>query len=296
MNEEDWVISLDKDTVLFKGISGDILDVESNDKCWFSLDQNIAYNYANSYLEKSDKSSIYVCKTSKELKLINIFSIKFKYDFWDKINLIYADNNCTDHRKIQALLPLGLPSFDIQKQLINIDFSKCDKKIDLWAQFMGGHRYSQIDFDIFMVDTIMKLYPNKYDGYIQKHNVPTCLQQSIFFPREICIFKLKNNVYDSVLIQSFTKNKGGTIKTKMTGGNIDKRYYYATFRDDYTKKDWEDVSKYIVESCGYKGSKHHLDVNYYDIMEDRNRQESEKNKKLWKKFEKYRNNPKITKI
>jgi hypothetical protein len=77
---------------------------------------------------------------------------------------------------------------------------------------------------------------------------------------------------------------------------IDKRYYYATFRDDYTTKDWDDVSKYIVESCGYKGSKHHLDVNYYDIMEDRDRQESEKNKKLWKKFEKYRNNPKITKI
>lgn len=64
----------------------------------------------------------------------------------------------------------------------------------------------------------------------------------------------------------------------------DKDFYYPIHREEITEKHWDAVSKYIVESCGYKGKKHHKDVNYYDIMEDRQKQEIKENKKIWKEL------------
>lgn len=68
---------------------------------------------------------------------------------------------------------------------------------------------------------------------------------------------------------------------KNCGGNIDTRFFYA---ENITSKDWEDVSKYIVDSCVYKGTKNHKDVTFDDIMDDRNKQ-------IWEDLQKYRNNP-----
>ena len=245
----DCAIILEPNTTLFKGISK-TFDNTSERHCWFALDQSIADNYAQLYAQSNVESKVILCTTTKPLKLLNIMSIKFKYDFWDKVNMIYADNNCMDERKIKVLLALGLPSFDIQKTCLQIDMSKCNSVIDTWAQALGGHRQSQIDSDNLLVNTINLVYPNMYDGYIQKYNVPTCMQQSLFFPREVCLFGLKDKVTNMQVIVTYKKSKGGKLKVKK-GGAIDPTFCYFLERDNLTQKDFDDVRRDIVVSCVY---------------------------------------------
>lgn len=50
------------------------------------------YFFKKIFVQKDTSAELHFCQTSRELRLINILSLKFKLDFWDKVNMLYRDN------------------------------------------------------------------------------------------------------------------------------------------------------------------------------------------------------------
>ena len=107
------------------------------------------------------------------------------------------------------------------------------------------------------------------------------------------IFRFRTKMYQTAIkdikyVTVFEKKRGGGKKTKQQRETftLKDKLYFNMERDNYTKDDLINISKEIVEASGYKGSKHHVDVTYQDIIDDRRRQERDKNAILRKEIEK----------
>ena len=183
---------------------------------WFAETENIASKYGK---------TVFMYKTSRALKLLDISNSIFHLDYMSKLNNSCIDNICMNPFKGKLLAPLGLPDYKTQLRYVkptSIGFYKepsndRDKKVkalidDHIGFFNGRHRYSveQSDgtkLDYTMVDAFMKLYPD-YDGYICKSMWPSYHQGGFLLP-EICLFR------PSVSVKNATKG-GGRKKHKKT--------------------------------------------------------------------------------
>ncbi len=161
---------------------------------WYSLSLEDSYTYGQKITEYS---------TTKELKLLNITSLSFHTDFIDRLNIMYPgiDNTGFDIDKIKCFIPLGL--VDLQSQVLSLSLLNCqmpintmnwDIKCELTSMnLLNRHRLSDHALDTHLVSILEKIYGNYYDGYISPIKWPTKLHGG-FFPRELCLFKVPNDV------------------------------------------------------------------------------------------------------
>lgn len=246
----DFGIILKNGFELYKGvIKGNLLN-KLKSACWFALSSDVADRYAIEYSKSSD-SEVYELILNKDIKLINILDLKFKLDFWDRCNKYYKN---TDIDKARALIALGIPNIETQKLLIpNNNIDNCDNIIKSFGNLLGGHRCSSPDIDLEMVRAMIEFYGDKYNGYIQEFDVPTCYHGSNF-SAEICIFKCDSylDLNNIKLLKSFSKIKPGG---KLKGGNyeiiVDNN---IIARENVTLDDWKRVSKNHIKALRYEGA------------------------------------------
>ena len=98
----DFIYELSSDTLLFKASPIGTFNDKIKDKCWFAFDKD----KAESYTLYNCSAELHMCQTNRVLRLVNIISLKFKLDFWDKVNMLYNDNNTMDMRKVAVLLAI----------------------------------------------------------------------------------------------------------------------------------------------------------------------------------------------
>ena len=274
----DFHIIIPKETILYKGIKGNDLVNKLNSSCWFAFDENVAESYAITYAESSIPSELFKFELKQEIKLINILSLKFKIDFWDRCNMLYTKNNLRDPIKSNALIALGIPNIDTQ-QLLMHNVVDCDDQTKAWGNLLGGHRCSSPIGDIELIRAMKDIYKEDYDGYVQIFNVPTCFHDGKDFPREICIFSCINRFDNITLIKQF-------IKKPLEGGSIINKNLLD--REELTIDDWRKTAMNSIKACGYKGKilydKNNipLPLGYDVIMKDREKQKIKENKKKLK--------------
>ena len=64
--DPDWIVELDENTQLFKGVEGEF-NVDFDDMSWFSLKKDHADSYAFGRAQSSGKpTKTYVCTTKKK--------------------------------------------------------------------------------------------------------------------------------------------------------------------------------------------------------------------------------------
>ena len=254
--------------LLYKGIQkGQTLDTNYDNPCWFAFDIDTAASYAQSFPE----GEVYAFELNKDLHLLNILDIQFRTDFWNKCNMIYTDNNTKNNEKLQALLPLGIPSLEAQETFIRpvSDMQNCDSKLKTWASLIYGHRSSSPNNDLFMVKTMLNIYKNKYDGYVQPFDVPTCYHENGLFHKEICLFTCKDIIKSIKYIGSYSS-------MQTAGSGLSKQEVKYMFdRDAITKEKWDEMDIQFRKATKYKGKemgwdnlwKHKLN-SMFDTMKD----------------------------
>jgi hypothetical protein len=178
---------------------------------------------------------VYVFKTAKPLKLINLSSWFFRFHFMDELNKHYDGKENTDaeilREKMLTLLPIGSPNF--QSQCDNVSYYNVPKpyppcgfdetnhlglnrQLKKTAECFGGHRFSEKDLDKRLTNMLKIIYGDIFDGYIIPVSWPSCWHR--FFPREICVFDQSSSL--RFVSKTVIDNKtGGAKKTK-----IDKSY------------------------------------------------------------------------
>lgn len=200
-------------TILYKGYENkpttNIIDVPT----WLSQDKEIALLYGN-YIQE------FIVK--KDILLINLTSNEFHIDYLDKLNQLFTGNKFddVDDRKMEAAIPLGLPSFDYQTHYLLSKNIKLENPTKWTIQheiansfLLNKHRYSTYERDKNLSNILYNLYGNKYKGYITNIKWPSKLHNGMF-NRECCLFK------PSDLIEINRSQKGGNKKHKK-GGNFD---------------------------------------------------------------------------
>lgn len=230
-----------KNTVLFKGVTKNSLEQRYEKPTWFSFDKEIADGYAKNHAMQNKDSELYQIELKDDLKLINILDFRFRFDFWNKCNMIFNENNTRDDRNIRALMPLGIPSLETLNTFCR-ETKDCNKFTKAWAELLGGHRCSSFEGDEWMVSVMRDFYKDKCDGYILPFNVPSCFHEGENFAREVCIFNPKAKIKTNTLI--------GIYKCKaQTGGG------YLPRREQLTNKDWDKIEDEIYED--YKGPRNY---------------------------------------
>lgn len=138
--------------------------------------------------------------TTKDLKLINISSPLFHFDYIGKVNLLFRHKDIDDMNKALSLMPLGLPTTNEARRTLSripltkeqLNINDRDDIIDRVSYLYNAHRMSisvnNVRLDDYLVNTIREIYAD-YDGYIQPLSTPTALFGGQYNHPEICIFK-----------------------------------------------------------------------------------------------------------
>ena len=262
---------LDNNTILYKSVFNNDLQKKLIEPCWFSLDKQIAKEYASTFTLPNKPAELYSFKLSRDLKFLNLLSLKFKLDFWDQINMLYTNDNCKDKRKALCLIALGLPSLETQELMVR-KVPECDNTIKAWGNMIGGHRCTSPDGDRELVVAIMKIYP-EYDGYIQPVHIPSCYHGQ-YFAREVCIFSTQNKLNNLTLIEKIYKSNSSQYGGTFIDENV-------KARELITHDDWKNSLDNFLDSVGYKGKIEYdkfgkqIHVSYDQIIKDRQRQDNE---------------------
>jgi hypothetical protein len=201
--------TLDNNSKLYRGLH-DVKEYDQNYNkiSWFSLDKQTVYKYAK------DSNGI-ICSfipKKKDIKLLNITSSFFRMHLLDQVNMNYKNED-----KIPVFSAIGIPNLELVKYVINKYFKEkpidaCkenDLETKLFAEYLGGHRLSEIKVDEIFAETLESIYKNKFDGYISTLNWSSCHHKN--FPPEICLFKPKQ-------VLNFVKQVK-YIPSKLEGGS-----------------------------------------------------------------------------
>ncbi len=210
----DFDYILPNNSKLYKGGPSEFtwMYVSGNRHVWFAEKLETAKKYGQ---------FVHTFETVKELKLINISSPLFHYDFIGKLNLLYRNNDGKDSRKSWALMPIGLPSLKEARRTLSalnidsyLDINTEKEDVIIWGSYFN-HAYrmslslNNEKLDDNFVNALKDIYGSKYNGYIQPIPTPTILYGGGFAHEELCLF----NSSDVKL-----KTKGGSKKTKQRGG------------------------------------------------------------------------------
>ena len=229
----------DKSTVLYKGVRENGLASKLSEPCWFATDCNVAKMYAITYLSNVQNSETYSFSLKRDLKLINLLSISFRMDFWDKCN---TQMEPEDPERIHCLVAIGICSLEDQ-QVVSKRVDDCDPMTRLKGNLIGGHRCSSPESDIIFVKTLKKFYESDgWDGYIIPSNIPSCFHGT--FHKELCLFDALKCIDESGIkgLERFTQTGGGnTVKspTKLSKINFPDKYLIA--REHLTPEDWAKI-------------------------------------------------------
>jgi hypothetical protein len=181
-----YTITIPKGTLFYRGFSNKN-DTSGN---WFAYDISGASSYGNIVKEYS---------LSRDIKVINIQNGFFHIDYINKVNLEYTGINFNglDERKVQALIPLGLPDFEFQKIFLSrIGYSPHSLNITddyISRLYFNKNRKSFYEFDKEMVASLRTFYEKNCDGftnpvmYVDKYS-------GNLFPRELYLFN--NNILE----------------------------------------------------------------------------------------------------
>lgn len=196
-----FCIELPKNTTIYKGVSkSHKFDYKFKDPVWFTTNLESAEKYAK---KKEDDGKVLTFKTSKKLKLINITSNLFRLHYLDQVNLKYPISlkpDDTDSQREKLLVPIGLPSQDVQKRIVDKTTKKkfcpfddeTTKTVGYLTSFTGFHRYSETKSDLDMAKFMKETYP-KIDGYIQPSLITTCWHGT--FQNELCLFDVSMSLF-----------------------------------------------------------------------------------------------------
>lgn len=204
---------LSKGTKLYRGVSNinHLQTLPVNEPMWVALTMEDALNYGNIVVEYH---------VTKEITLINPMDKHFHIDYTTKLNKLFTGKNMNgvDDRKFDALIPFGLPSYDIQITYLKMNKVKLPELKD-WgtrhelavACIDNKHRYSAYHRDKIIADLLRRLYSN-YDGYMTNIMWPSKLHDG-FFNKEVCVF---NPIDCLKQIKIMTTSEGGGKKKKDT--------------------------------------------------------------------------------
>lgn len=193
-NESSWPLftyTISGNEPIYKGMNKKTFDNKYQDPCWFTENIETAKRYGK---------YVHCIKTGTEIKLLNLTSGFFHIFLKDTLNLRYrgTNNDGNDIRKFQLLLPLGFPDYNIQKSYIqahvpedsllpNCENERTNIEPSL-SIFDHHHRYSNLKFDVKLVNTLSQIFGSNFDGYIAPIDWPSCFHNG-FFHNEICFFK-----------------------------------------------------------------------------------------------------------
>jgi len=179
---------------------------------WYTLSLQDAYTYGENITEYS---------TIKELNLLNIGSLTFHNDFIDRLNVLYPDSRHTGLHsdKVRCLIPLGLADIHSQELGIHLLNANMPMNISEWNPIldysskimMNRHRLSEHSLDTNLVKVLEQIYGNYYDGYISPFEWPTKIHGR-YFPKELCIFKIKDTIKEETTYKRPLAGGTGQIK------------------------------------------------------------------------------------
>lgn len=130
---ELFTYNFDAGNRIFKGVQkSDTYSLNYNTPSWFSQNMSVAIKYGNG--DKKDKHiKLLTLTNQRKLKLININSWIFSFNFMDKLNLYYdelgIDTQNIVIEKHKASMSLGLPNDHIHNILMNTYYP--DLKIEM---------------------------------------------------------------------------------------------------------------------------------------------------------------------
>jgi len=272
---DDFTNILRKGTMIFKGSSESQIQGKLNQHCWFAFSKQNAEVYATN-IPLDEKAFIYIYELTQDIKVIDITSIKFKIDFWDKCNKSYHPLNT---EKASVLIPLGIPGYESQKILVN-NQQECSPNIMVFGNLMGGHRCSSPITDRDMTKALETIYGDQVVGYVQQVDVPSCFHGGLF-ASELCIFNCNEKV------RQLEKLEYKRQTANMTGGAD-----AVIARENYVGDDWNEFMKRFIKATGYKGKVRYDSngkierISFEDIMKDREIQILKQSKKEYAKLKK----------
>jgi len=206
-----YIITYPIDTVLYRAKN----KYNSLNGNWFSFSTEDASMYGT-HIGK------FILK--KELRLINIASLNFYNDYFDKISIIFSggpDYKYTSitNEKLLALFPIGFPSLDYYKWFVaqlglSINDAPYNKDVETATMlFNNRSRYSIYLFDNGFANIMKSIYGTISDGFVSPIQLPSLLQNG-FNSREVYI----NNIENIELIEEMeydkTQNGGRSTPTK----------------------------------------------------------------------------------
>ena len=199
--------------VLYKGDSStDAFDNTREQPTWFALQEET--------IDKYGKIK-YKLEINKEVKLLNITTWKFRNDLFNKLNNLSLLDDALRRKKAITLMALGLPNLETQlefmrRYLSDIPKQYKDTNILVDTCSLIGHRLSEKQIDLEMVNMLQFLYGHDYSGYIQPQRITSCWMNE--FAAEVCFFNLKIIEFSSI----------DKLKTVQKGGSLLKNdvFYY----------------------------------------------------------------------
>lgn len=176
---------------LYKGVTFPMFDVKYNKPSWFSQSADIASRYTTS------GGYIHEIRPKTPLRLINIMSRNFHTFIQDHINdkFKYEDHSESFHKKMQYLIPLGLPDAKTQIKYVIDKYNEkatMTSAIELFSPFFyNQHRYSHHELDTKLI-TLMKqlLWQHGFVGYIAPCSWTSCFHYD--FHNEVCLFDMSH--------------------------------------------------------------------------------------------------------
>jgi hypothetical protein len=175
---------------LYKGTPSRSFDMKYNKPSWFTESLEIAKGY-------SKGNYVHSIRNKNPLRLINIMNPHFHLFLIDLINNLhkYDDNNASYHKKMQYLIPLGLPDAKSQVAYIKEFFNeepKLSNTIQLLSPFFQHkHRFSEKTLDHNLIRLLKGvMWQHKFVGYIAPCKWVSYFHQE--FHEEICLFDMSN--------------------------------------------------------------------------------------------------------
>ena len=176
-------------SLLYRGsaVKEDLTDEQHK---WFAETRDIAKGYGDIVTKYT---------TTRALKLINISSPLFHFDYIGKVNLHFRHHATDDMNKALALMPLGLPTLEEARRTLSripipnefLNFRDTEQTLNMSSYTYNAQRMSlrmgDIILDDCFVNLIKKIYPS-FDGYIQPIMTGTGLFGGKRNHPEICIF------------------------------------------------------------------------------------------------------------
>jgi hypothetical protein len=266
---------------MIKGLpAGQTLDTKSKEPCWFAKSVEVAVKYGTRDDPTNNKIQLVKVTSNKTLKLININSWLFKYHFLDQLNLAYEGEEVYDQTKMiekqLSMIGMGLPNDKMCATLINrfvephnrvpCDYDAFVKRhIAEQSTTYFGHRYSNYETDLKMVEKLIEIYGDSFDGYVLPYTVCSCWMK--YFAPEICLFDASKS--DLVVLEQYPvsrKKSGGSVSRQDTRNDLNP-YFLEEQRKKHAmpKSDWVkscNESKFImISGCGYTDEELRYDEN-----------------------------------